>query len=205
MSTMTSLDLSLVEKLFRVLHFEADGEISFPHLYPIRADGRLIMTDGRICFDFPDMPVARYRELVNGQWAFTPESNCRPYLGDFRDIFKNVDFTPTYSVPEIKPPKCVIDWHWTSKGPCDECHGNGEVFCDYHHYHPCPDCDGTGIVFDMHEDARSPTFIDGVPLGTRYLWLVSQLPNAILGPVKDREHIGFSFDGGKGVLCRMRD
>lgn len=206
MSTTEAIQADLIMKFFNALMLDHDGTTIDSWLYPIRDDGRLLITDGRICFDFPDYDVPRYRIKDSKGWKFFPESepSRKVYLGDYREIFKGVDFTPTNDVPHIDPPAGITNWQWVGLVHCDDCHGEGEVLCNYGHEHECGNCDGTGRLMDVVEEAGKPVDVLGAKFGKRLLWLIGQLPNARLGPVVIDAPTGFVFDGGRGVLADMR-
>lgn len=204
MSTTEAIGTDLISKFFNALMLDLEGVDVNPRLYPIRDNGRLLITDGRICFDFPDFEVAKYRLLHGENWKFFPEPECKPFLGDYRDAFQGVDFTPTHDLPRIELPARIENWQWIGLAPCDDCHGDGDVYCNYGHRHECNNCDGTGSVMDLVEEAREPVEVSGVKFGKQLIWLIQQLPNARLGPVSEEGTTGFVFDGGRGVLRSMK-
>ena len=204
MSTIQTIATDLIIKFFNALLLNEEGEDLHARLYPIRDNGRILITDGRICFDFPDCEVPKYRLQDGDSWKFIPETSCKPFLGDYREAFQGVDFTPTHDIPPITPPAGIANWQWIGLTPCDDCQGDGEVYCNYGHRHECGNCDGTGSLMDIVEEAREPVEVSGVKFGKQLLWLIKQLPNAKLGPVVEDAPTGFVFDGGRGVLRSMK-
>lgn len=97
------------------------------------------------------------------------------------------------SIPPVEFPEAERD-------DCAACDGSGkehecpDCCCD------CPSCDGTGEWVQRIIVRYNGTLIDG-----RAWRLISALPNArVADAPNSSEHILFDFDGGAGLIMRMR-
>lgn len=112
--------------------------------------------------------------FVIGEHVYASDGRiaCRIKLSDVPDyvptankgpgadvVFAGVQTSGVAEIPNIEGPQ---------KEPCDECHGDKEVECNYGHMHPCRECDRAG---EQAVDPE-PVFIDGHRLGGKYLWIL---------------------------------
>jgi hypothetical protein len=205
----TETQLSLPQKIHEMVRDDDEGEVFMP---PWVEHGNLYFCDGRIAIELTQHgPVSGIdcRVSENGDWVmFDSKERSRARRPPSVKSVIDADWGPcTSEVPAIdKPDGTDVRWHY--RGECDECRGLGEVDCNYGHVHECPDCDD-GIADQVHPMVWEATEFDGVKYSNKYLWVVSQLPNAKLGKASTKKDDGnwtalvFEFDGGRGALMPM--
>src|SRR6056297_3048026 len=122
--------------------------------------------------------------------------------GDIEPIVKNVQQTikpegwesAIIELPELEQPP---GGEWMALSTCDECHGSGEVTCDYDHEHECPECQGSGKVKSLHPLSRREVLLPGMgKFNHRYLWAVQQLQPASGFQFMRGPEVTFSIAGG---------
>lgn len=172
---------------------------------PAIRNGRLYCTNGRIALRLDEAPPVAKESSDFPQSAFDLLDGITP--GD--------DGIPC---PEVEGPPEGADkwWYAHRKEKCDLCRGAGNCECRCGDEHDCCECEGTGFVkYDGPVDgATKGIFVGEREFQRRYLWMISQLPNARLYPDrcadipnKHTKAMGmpFSFDGGVGVVMPFAD
>lgn len=202
-------ELKLPELAYKMVIWKDEME---EHMPPWASNGCLYFCDGRIAIELMEVapwPGINCRVEQDGKWVIfdTPNLYAKRPPPDVKTVIDEVWVPCKNAVPHIEKP-ADTDERWKRRGTCDECI-LGSVECDYGHTHDCPNCDGTGIAEEVDEEAFESIEIDGVKYSKRYIWTISQLPEAKLGKPAYRDKSGawkamaFEFNGGRGCLMPM--
>jgi len=179
-------------------------------------DGTAYITNGHTGFliEGVDQPVD-WCLWEGDRWANPEfESRCNLSPDRLREVF-SIKGTPVigYALPAIDPHRSWSSPREVIATTCDECHGSGDVTCNYGHDHECEDCKGTGKVTETRIDVEYHSNLStkdraietpGGHVERRYLWIASKLAEhrqlsyqALSGTMIG---LSFSFDGGSGLI-----
>lgn len=200
---MVETEITLVEKMAQLLCDPESPRFSKPY-----HDGTgLFISDGRMLLAFGDIQPpegvpcwvkvdGKYQ--IEDKFRIPPEKSAEivgKYVGKF--------VTGVLPVPSVDgPPKCC-NALWAKIEECEPCDGLGYRECDMGHDHDCEDCGGKGEFLQVCDEARDEVDILESTFARRYVWVMSQLPGVKLCPYVKDEMLGFTFDGGKGVLMAI--
>ena len=198
----------LVAFLYNAI-FVPDWKLSGnPKCVPQKVGERLLVTDARILVDIPFHPVTLWREQVGEDfnWHEGDKPVCRDgkhWLDLAATLEKFFLDTTSYPIPLATKPEHTPDT-WLTIIDCDHCNGVGSLYG-----YPCVECDGNCKFEDLHPSAGEPVSIEGNDYSRRFIWMLSQLPNARFvhldrSTTGDPQSASFVFDGGRGVLMPFR-
>jgi len=179
------------------------------------------MSDGKITLATDAKILIEVDHVVDG---VTPNENYNAIFDKVKNVMAAI-FDKKNTVRKFKPlpfiekpgecPACKTTGMIVS-AKCDACDGNGEFDHDGHTYE-CQSCDGRGTHHGRGEAIRCETCngmgysrneinVGRSLFDTRYLYLISELPNATFAPdLKDVNGAAvFTFTGGRGAIMPIQ-
>lgn len=178
--------------------------------HPLVSKGVVWVTDGRLLLEFDieswGLPEGPFWLDEHGVWISRGEElKDKPIKRDsIAGVMEWAKGNEVIELPQVDGPPAGVDEKWETQVECDFCGGSGFRECDMGHEHDCNQCCGVGTESDLCEEAVERVTIKDRDYARHYVWLINRLPGCVAVNQTMEGSLGFTFEGGRGVLQSMK-